>query len=287
MFIEFLIFFTGLYRKKKRQFLKLYGKVNRRNYFETVFFSLNQYETSNGNVFKMMLRHPGKIENTIYDTGSWELHIAKKLSYFLTEDKYFIDIGANIGYCSIYVAAENPLSKVIAFEPHPFIGKELIRNVDINDFSNVEVKPFALGNENGEIRFYSNDLNDYNRGMSSTVDKDFSKNIAEIMVEIKRLDDVIPENDYKNIGVIKIDTQGNELDVLKGAEGIIKAVKPVIIFEFESHTKKNIEKSKKEFVAFLKRNNYQTYKVLEHDNVIMPYDISQVGNDFQVDIICI
>ncbi len=286
MFFRFLVFLVRFYASKKRQVLRYYGIAYRKLY-DNDLMSLDSYKTREGNSFKMMLRHPGRIEDIIHGTRSWEADISDKLSYFMADEKYFIDIGANIGYCSMYVAADYPKSKVIAFEPHPFISKELKRNAELNSLFNIDVQLFALGNENGEIRFHSNDLNDYNRGLSSTVDEGFSENIVDITVEIKRLDDVIPMEEYHKVGVIKVDTQGNELDVLRGAEKIIQAAKPVIVFEFEHKTMRNIEETKAGLNTLLLSNSYKTYKIIKDFKGVTPYDIASTGSEFNADLVCI
>ncbi len=152
-------------------------------------------------------------------------------SYF---DKCALDIGANIGNHSIYFSKF--FLKVIGFEPHPRTFKILSLNTLEN--KNIKVLNLAISNTSNTAYISENPLN---MGGSRLVNNSNQKGFE---VSVKRIDEII--DNKSNIGLIKIDTEGFELNVLKGAKETILESKPFIIFEqqvddFTNDTSKVIE----------------------------------------------
>jgi FkbM family methyltransferase len=148
-------------------------------------------------------------------------------------NKAALDIGANLGVITLFLRRYS--SHVYCFEPIPRLCnllKEKYHNC------NVTVESCALGNVEGEMYFNipivgnvkyesrgSLDLNpnhEYIFGEKVTT-------IEKILVSVKRLDDF----QYKNLGFVKIDVEGFEYNVLKGAEETIKRNMPNIFIEIE------------------------------------------------------
>lgn len=145
-------------------------------------------------------------------TGGYEPHLWRALLPHITEFTTAIDAGAHVGF---YTAKMVPLFRnVWAFEPAPANYACLIRNVP-------EAKAIrvALGNEQGKLRMRLPNVK--NSGSWEAGEGDL---IAPVM----RL------NDYPipgPVGLLKIDVQGMEVDVLKGGEAMIRRDKPVIVVE--------------------------------------------------------
>ena len=139
-----------------------------------------------------------------------------------------IDIGANIGNHSIFFS--DFFRKIYAFEPNPLTYEILKLNSKFaTKKGNIIPYKIGLSNKNGKVHFK---VNHTNLGRSAIVnfnkDISHSKDIIEIKVncadKIKSLEDI-------DIGCIKIDVEGHEIEALMGAEEIIKKNKPIIIFE--------------------------------------------------------
>lgn len=120
----------------------------------------------------------------------------------------FIDIGANIGYYSI-MAAANGAKKVYAFEPHPVTFSRLKYNITINRLEDI-ILPFQFGiaSQSGYDQ-----LNTYDDLGASSMLKTQS-NSNHITVPIKKLSEVIRENNLTKINSLKIDIEGMEYSVL-------------------------------------------------------------------------
>ena len=137
--------------------------------------------------------------------------------------KTFIDVGSHIGSIISEVQVHSRSISIVGIEAIP----EKIANLR-RCFPAVEFFECALGNDSGEINFY---VNEKESGYSSLLkpEKDSKKsNTREIVVPIKRLDDI---SKFENVDVIKIDVEGAELDVILGGKDTIVNNKPIIMFE--------------------------------------------------------
>jgi len=157
--------------------------------------------------------------------------------YNLTEKtikgKIFVDAGANMGLVSIF-AAKLGAEKVYAFEPVSHTYNILLENIKLNKMEDkvIPIKK-ALGNENKITEIFY-DLNNLREStiLPSLANGDMKK---ERIVVVK-LDDVIKGR----VDFIKIDVEGFEANVLRGAKNIIRKWKPILAFS-AYHKKEDIE----------------------------------------------
>ena len=137
-----------------------------------------------------------------------------------------IDIGCHKGEMLDVILKYSPKGKHYAFEPIPYLYENLK-----NEYSGkAEIYSYALSNKKGESSFQLVKNAPAYSGINKRKYDISNPQIEEINVELIPLDNVIPD-DVK-IDFIKIDVEGGEFDVLKGAKNLIKKNKPVIIFEF-------------------------------------------------------
>lgn len=144
------------------------------------------------------------------------------LIHHLNEEELFVDIGANVGHYSL-LAAGICNAEVIAFEPIPFTFEKLKRNIKLNRLTNkINSYNIGLGAENSNMDFT------YTKGVMNSIAKDYDTNTVRI--KTKKLDDVL----INSIPVfIKIDVEGYEYFVLKGAENVLRSISlKYIIIEF-------------------------------------------------------
>jgi len=164
----------------------------------------------------------------------WDGWMREDLKKYYKDGTDILDIGANIGYNTLMFSDYGP---VYAFEP--LFHKVTIMNVENNNLKNsVYVIPVALSDKNENKSMYfpkavkQTGLRNY--GGSSIQKTEGMDESSKTEIECRRLDDV-----YKGVtSVIKIDVEGHELEVLKGAENIIKRYMPMLlieIFDFENN----------------------------------------------------
>ena len=171
---------------------------------------------------------------TIASGYEWDGWMREDLEKYYKESTEILDVGANIGYNSLMFSDYGP---VYAFEP--LFHKVTTMNVENNKLkNNIYVAPIALSNKNENKMMYfpkavkQTGLRNY--GGSSMQKTNGMDETTKTEVECRRLDDI-----YKGVtSVIKIDVEGHELEVLMGAENIIKKYMPTLlieIFDFENN----------------------------------------------------
>lgn len=151
------------------------------------------------------------------------------IDMFADSDKVFVDIGAHVGS---YTWALTPhFNKTHAFEPTPDTYNYLCANILIKGLSKkVEAHNTALGAKNGFKTFFERSVDGGTNGFRLNYDGSewLGNNQDQYIQEVRELDDF----PIRNIGLIKIDVEGYELDVLKGAaHTLIENDYPPILFE--------------------------------------------------------
>ncbi len=194
------------------------------------------------------------IENVIYERGVYEQGTVAVLQDFLGQNKTFVDVGANIGFLSLLGASEvGKQGRVYAFEPFPNTYEILRANKAINHFEQIEIFPVALGAEVGTAMIYPEQDN---RGGASILNHHSDKGVQ---IEVKKLDDFAFD---RPIDVIKIDVEGFEFDVLKGALSTIKKDQPKLIIEYSIDRENTVESN--EIYHWLKGLGYYKIYKLAH-----------------------
>jgi FkbM family methyltransferase len=152
-----------------------------------------------------------------------------QLERFLSPGKVFVDVGACYG---IYTLAASRIvgeqGRVIAFEPALRAFRVLQRNIVLNRVTNTLAYPLALADKQGKAQLYHHP----NVGCDS-LGRDHSFTRITEEVETEPLDSVLRENSIDHVDLIKMDVQGAEELVLRGARKILDSSRPIVIFEFE------------------------------------------------------
>ena len=153
----------------------------------------------------------------------WVKYEGKMRKYFLNimpKKRTMIDVGANIGTWSRTMC--NRFDNIIAFEPAPQNVIAFKKNLD--GYYNVDLIEKGLSDKTqNNVRFYLNNVNCGHIAIKKTDTEDQ----GDFFANITTLDNF----NYKNVDLIKIDVEGDEFKVLKGAEETIKRCRPYIVIE--------------------------------------------------------
>jgi FkbM family methyltransferase len=158
-----------------------------------------------------------------------------------TIGKDIIDIGANNGSFAIdfaHLVGDN--GKVHSYEPQRLVYYQLCGNVFINGLNNIYCHNLAIGNCVDSVYIETPDY--FEKGAVNFGNVKVGKN-GDMVIQMP-LDAF--ENEYKDVVFIKIDVQGYELNVIKGAENIISKHRPYLFVEFEEDLLNEAGTSEKE-----------------------------------------
>lgn len=174
-----------------------------------------------------------------------------------------IDVGANKGdYVKLLLEKNrNKNLQIIAIEPDPTTFKRLTKN-----FLGQKIKllNYACDEKNGRRFFYSDNIGEglfssFYKGVENTVE---NLNSSKIKVNTIKLDEIINREKIKNVNLLKVDTEGSEIEVLRGCIHAIRNNKVELIqFEFNSMNL-STRVFLKDFLLFLKE--YSFYRLLPH-----------------------
>lgn len=183
---------------------------------------------------KLPLLGGGSISHFVNFSEFWAMHnnrLSKnELNIFLKEcarHGVVFDIGANIGSFSIDIASILDIDTVYAFEPCPATYERLKLNIRLNNLKNIHLCCMALSDKRGSFEFLVNEQSPATNRLCLDSMRD---NHEVIQVISETLDAFCHENKIEVIDILKIDVEGAELYVLKGAEELLLQRKIKLIF---------------------------------------------------------
>jgi FkbM family methyltransferase len=188
-------------------------------------------------------------------TSDYEQYNVKLVVQHVKKGSTCIDIGAHFGFYSMLLAKYFQC-KVYSFEPTPYTQKVLARNIVLNHLeANVEIVPKAVSFKDDVCTFY---IQEFNGAVSnSLIDYHHSdEHKTPYKVQVTSVDNFSVD---KKIDFIKIDAEGEELQVLKGASKTIKKDKPKMLLALHPPAMKARGDSLKMIWDMLKMFEYFAY----------------------------
>ena len=182
--------------------------------------------------FKLLIKKTD-FSSLFFYSDDYEAEETKLISEIVKSGMTVLDIGGNIGYFTLLMAnLVGKEGKIHTFEPNPPMYSRLEKNIKINpelDDGRITLHKIALSSKEGETIFYCPiEGHEGVGGLKNTKRASIEK---EIKVNIETLDKFVLDNKINKIDFIKMDIEGGELDVLKGAEDTLKKIRPIILFE--------------------------------------------------------
>jgi len=167
------------------------------------------------------------VGNHVVIGRSYDPGVAAVLSRYAKPGMAVADIGANIGYLTMLLASlVTPSGLVVAVEPNPENVKLLEASRRVNGFDQVLIIQAAAGRHTGLLALNVS----YSNGMTGELPGNLEAILASCPVPCFALDAILPKD--RPIGLVKIDTEGAELNVLIGLSQTIERDRPVIVSEF-------------------------------------------------------
>lgn len=199
------------------------------------------------------------IQYWIFVDGLYEKdYILQSVKY--VENKVFIDIGSNIGVYALSLCKK--AKQIYALEPENKNYKVLCKNVVHNELKNItplKLAVFSKNNHTVNLNISNNDSGWHSLLIDYSQKKQRVKTIT--------LDKLIKQYRLKDIGLIKIDVEGAEYDILKGSVNTLKKIHPVFLIEFNRPRASLAGHPIDEIYRLLMKSSYKGYR-LKKDKLI-------------------
>ena len=178
------------------------------------------------------LAGPGSLDERLLN-GDFETRELMFVQRYLRPGMVVFDIGAHHGLYSV-LAAKRVGEKgwVRSFEPSPRERKYLKQNLRINHCHNVRVESFALGSSAGRAELFL--VEGTGDCCHSLRQPSVATTSRKVPVEMQTLDEYLQREKIEKVDFIKLDVEGGEMEVLRGATRLLQsAERPVILVEVE------------------------------------------------------
>jgi FkbM family methyltransferase len=127
-----------------------------------------------------------------------------------------LDIGANVGQTAKKIKGYFPNATIYCFEPIKDTYEQLVENT--NGYSNIFTKNLAMGATIGEIEVFHREHSEWNSLVENLNETAKLTGATSEIIKVNTLDNFVKENHLEKIDILKSDTEGFEMEVLKGAD---------------------------------------------------------------------
>lgn len=210
----------------------------------------------------------------------WMIQLLK-IIFRLRPNGAYLDVGVNIGQTLIKVKSVNSQVVYLGFEPNPvciYYVKELI---NVNRYENVTL--FPVGISDADTIYELSSFEDTDIDSSASILKDFRSDAKEQrkqFVPCFKAETIIERFKLPSVGIIKIDVEGAEKEVLQGLEKLIKENQPLIQIEvLPVYNKENAERLQRQnaIEKLIKKLNYSIFRIESIDNDCQLKNIESIG----------
>jgi FkbM family methyltransferase len=213
----------------------------------------------NGIVFELDLSEG--IDLAIY-LGVFESGTRSALRKLVQPSSVVLDIGANIGVHTLLLAdAVGPSGRVLSFEPTDFAIRKLRRNLDLNPDLATRVKPyhcFLASNDGAEVP-----ISIYSSWPLTDAEDLHQKHLGQAMPTqaalARSIDGVLAELGNPTVQLVKMDVDGFESEVLRGATALLRDSRPIFMMELSPYVLVERGSSVEELVSFFIPNGYHFF----------------------------
>jgi FkbM family methyltransferase len=232
----------------------------------------HEYDTESA-----VLVYPQKRNFFMYVTPRYKLHYqelafeefsADFLSRMMGQARLFIDVGAHYGFYALLAARQNRGLEVMALEPTPETCQLLKRNIALNRLKNVAVHQIALSDKDGEVAFNVSLASD-SCGFHPNPE---APPVRQISVASRRLDSLLAQHEPCPT-LLKMDTEGHELAVLKGMTGTLERFPDIqLVIEFNPLMQRAASHAESDLLSYLKSIDFAAFFLDESSRLMIPIE---------------
>jgi len=254
--------FRGLGMSTRKPVRKIYNHVAR-----LIIPDMEQIVEINGHKMRVRIgkdRDAAGIGQRLIFDHEFDPMGTKVVKSLVKQGMTFIDVGANVGYYTLLAAGlVGERGAVYSFEPESKNYQDLTVNTNLNNFENVHLSQVAVSNQDGMAKLF---VSNVSSGRHSIV-YDRQLKCDKVPVKMVKLDSVLSKCDF-----IKIDTEGNDMQVIEGAENLIKN-NPIVMMELYPEGFAAVGYSAESAYSKLKSMFNHVYLVNEWDLILQELDL--------------
>jgi FkbM family methyltransferase len=188
---------------------------------------------------------------------------------YLRPGMTFLDIGAFHGVYSIIAAIRlGGEGRVVAFEPSPRDNRRLQLHLRYNGLKSVVVEPYAVAAAEGTASLVTI-LEGYTN-MNSLRPPAIDYPVKQVVVQTISLDDYLARNSIESVDLMKVDAEGGEIDIFKGANSLLSRLRPLVICEVLDKVTRPWGYPACEIVGCLAAHDYEWFDVFP-DGGLLPH----------------
>lgn len=224
------------------------------------------------------------IDSSIYFLGAFESETVDLINKLVNLGDIVLDVGANVGCHSLlFSKLVGPMGRVIAFEPTGWAFRKIKRNKDLNSLflsDNLTLEKLAIADrtiEGQRVKFKSSWL------IFGT-----SLPPEEESVDFITIDDYVEKAGLARVDFIKIDVDGYEAKVIRGAMKTLRVHGPILLLELGSYTLASVGDKLEDLVNYIYD---QSYKIFSENNMHLFANsqevLKAVPPDSTINVICL
>jgi protein O-GlcNAc transferase len=186
-----------------------------------------------------------------------------------------VDIGANYGVYTLSIAKiVGDSGRVWAFEPTKATASCLSSSILQNEFTNVELVRAGLSDRCGEASFYTSPNSELNSLSQVATGSDQFETI-----ELQTLDFCCEKFGWDRVDFIKLDAEGEEVNILKGGQVFLSSASPLIMYELKHGSSINLL-----LINSFEVMGYESYRLLPELNILVPFDQHQAFDGYLLNL---
>lgn len=213
----------------------------------------------------------------LMEQHDWFEDEIKFLRKILQPGQKAIDIGANYGLYTLSMAVKTgETGKIWAFEPTSYVADCLSKSIAVNNLSNIELIKAGISDHNGAAKFFTNPNSELN---SLHPEDDAEWNYETI--ELLTLDECADKFNWEEIDFIKLDAEGEEINIVDGGKNMLTALSPLIMFELKHGNNLNLP-----LIEKFDEYGYKSYYLIPELNLLVPFDKEKPFDSFQLNLFC-
>jgi FkbM family methyltransferase len=198
----------------------------------------------------------------VYYCGFYERRFMACLSRYVTEGSVFVDVGASVGFYTVWAARRvGAAGHIHSIEPNPRALRRLRRNVALNALTNVTLHNVALSDRSGSGYLVPS----FEDLAKSRLAGPAERGDDLLAVPVRTLETCLNETGSgrgRRVDVVKIDAEGAETAILQGALPLLTgAAAPCLLVEVDDRLLRRMGSSERELLAFLHGLGYRPFHV--------------------------